>query len=335
LPIEISDILNLNNRGFNRDVYPAFNVSENIFSHKSQYTKDLYLTLTDTEPRRIFFRDGILRGKIINETNGDLSEYVGGIDFLVSEFEGNATWHNKKEGKSVPVGKYDLNGYIIFNLNYVLFEKLGVLDEIEWLETQKFKDMDPKELVEWDVEDEKNKLEIDEEEEFIIDTLYGMLENYVDDSEKVKEIYKKSYLIGVAKSLKITIESLKTGGIRKGIDAVSNFYQRNCKETFEELKNINNFNEDYYVCAGMLWGYREAIEYVGGFPEVWQHKLRAENGTTTIDELDVLAERYPEEINIRDDDDNFYMMTGICIGIIGTFVGNILSHRYIFNNNRN
>jgi len=329
--IEIIDIINLNKGGFRRNAYPAFNVSENRFANKNQYTKDLYLTLTDSESKGIYFKNGILKGRVIREIHDKEIPFGGSIDFLITEFEGDAYSINGR----TPLNKNDLQGHIIFDINHNLYTKISWQDNVEWGENQKNKDIDPHHLVEWDVEDIEDKLELDDEEEFVIDTLYGMLENYVDDSEKINDNYKKSYLMGVAKSLKITIESLQKGGLTQGIDAVSNVYQKNCKKRFKELQNINNFGEDYYICAGMLWGYRTAIEYVSGFPELWQYSMRAEGETTTIDEMDELAIKYPKEFDIRDGDDNFYMYTGIFVGVVGTFIGNILSHKYLLNSNKN
>ena len=62
--ISKDDILTLDNKGFIRNVYPAFNVSENRFAYKSSYTRDLYLTLTGEEPIEVFFFNGILKGKM-------------------------------------------------------------------------------------------------------------------------------------------------------------------------------------------------------------------------------------------------------------------------------
>jgi len=285
--IDSKHYLRIGEYGFVRDLHPAFNVSQNRFGHKSDYTKHLYYTLRSGKSKRVFFNNGVIGGRIIKRHNGS-------IDFIISDFEGKAyIVKNNKKGTPINDGK-KLRGHIIFNINNHLYDIIDWKDMVDW-SNSKSNNVNYYDYpgVNWDSEDEDINI-IDNDNFATIDVISSWLHDYEADyfeimainDDKIisnKDDARVNYLKGIIQSLETSIDAIQRGGIEKGIDALARVYLKNAKQEYMILKKKsiieNHYSSDFYHSAGLVWGFREVMEYISGFPEEWQYNFVAENMT--------------------------------------------------------
>lgn len=287
MKIYSKDSLKIGEYGFVRDLHPAFNVSDNIFGHKSSYTRHLYYSLRGSKIKSVFFKEGVLNGRIIKKHNGS-------IDFIVSDFEGIAYLIKNKTKGTLITDSNLLNGHIIFNINNHLYENVDWVNSIQWDDSKnQNRGPDYPEVV-WESEDDPLDME---PREASIETLSSWLEVYESDFFELmainddrdmseKDNSRVNYLKGIIFSLETSIDSIQRGGIEKGIDALARVYLKNAKKTYSKTKDESNtkgyYPSEFYYAAGLVWGFREVIEYITGFPESWQYTFAAESDTATL-----------------------------------------------------
>ena len=185
MKIYSKDSLKIGEYGFVRDLHPAFNVSDNIFGHKSSYTRHLYYSLRDSKIKSVFFKEGVLNGRIIKKHNGS-------IDFIVSDFEGIAYLIKNKTKGTLITDSNLLNGHIIFNINNHLYENVDWVNSIQWDDSKNQNRGPDYPGVVWESEDDPLDME---PREASIETLSSDVKNYLGLTLPIEEWTKEDGII--------------------------------------------------------------------------------------------------------------------------------------------
>jgi len=277
MKINSRDLIEVVNEGFVRDLYPAFNVSENMFGHKSQYTKQLYYSKPNSKPIKVFFVDGVIQGRIIKKREDS-------FDFIISNYDGKGyIVKNKNKGVLIKNG-HNLKGYIIYDIDNRFVNIIDWMDKVDWSKKQMNNSWDDSQLT-WNAEDDV--FSNIEEQDNVIENLYSWLSEYEADYFEEVAINGKSqkieYLKGMIQSVETCIDAIQRGGVEKGLDAISRIYFSNAKQSYNKKKKQGKLDEYYdssfYYSAGLVFGFREVIEHISGFPEDWQYAWASESFT--------------------------------------------------------
>ena len=128
-------------------------------------------------------------------------------------------------------------------------------------------------------------MEVNETQEEVIKNLNSWLTDY--EGEYFDEVaiegksHKIEYLKGIIQSIETCVDSIDKGGLENGLDAISRIYFSNAKKNYNDNKTQGDldgyYDSNFYNSAGIVWGFREVIEHLSGFPEDWQHAHTAES----------------------------------------------------------
>jgi hypothetical protein len=128
-------------------------------------------------------------------------------------------------------------------------------------------------------------MEVNETQEEVIKNLNSWLTDYegeyFDEVATEGKSQKIAYLKGIIQSIETCVDSIYKGGIENGLDAISRIYFSNAKKNYNDNKTQGDldgyYDSNFYNSAGIVWGFREVIEHLSGFPEDFQHAHTAES----------------------------------------------------------
>ena len=281
MKVDIRDILKIGEYGFVRNLYPAFNVSQNRYGYKSNYTKNLFYALKNRSSKKVFFSSGVLRGQIIRKTKDK-------FDFVVSEFEGKAHIVNQR-GRATEINDgRKIKGHIIFNMQNHFVDIVDWQDSIDWSDKANSNEIDwDNSDIEWESEDDfDSQVELDNAIKNLIEMQISYEGDYFEVAAQNNDKYKLKYLKGIVDAYENAIECIQRGGVENGLDAIARVYLTNSKSTYnkhrkESIKS-SFYSEEFYYSAGVVFGYRDVSEYLTGFSEDWQYQFASESDSATL-----------------------------------------------------